>query len=145
MPTFKRYGTILAILLLAALGVLTCEFNRRGATPAPSNDPRLAAARTFTNLYAASRMKRWDIRAAAAGSDCNVLFVRTSLVLEDSLIEAVHYGAGDYDVYKGGVQQFYRDHHYRGVAYQDTSNRVWTYGDVTIAEGETMRPCGGAR
>ena len=148
--TFKRNGTILAILLVAALGVLTCEFNRRGATPAQSaapassNDPRVADARKFTELYSASRMKRWDIRAAAAGKDCNVLFIRTSLVLEDSLIEAVHFGAGDYDVYNGGVQQFYRDRHFRGVAYQDASNHVWTYGDVSIAEVDTMRPCGGA-
>lgn len=140
--TFKRNGSILAILLVSALGILTCEFNRRGTT-ARSNDPHVAAARTFTNLYAASRMKRWNVRATAAGTDCNVLFVRTSLVLEDSLIEAVHYGAGEYDVYNGGVQQFYRDRHFRGVAYQDASDRVWTYGDVSLAEVDTMTPCSG--
>jgi hypothetical protein len=140
---FQRNAAIvLAIASLATFGVLTCEFNRPKRLP-PSNTraAHVSAAGSLTRLYTQSRLRPWEIRAAAAGSNCDVLFVRTSLILEDSLIEAVHYGGGSYEVYPGGVQQFYRDRAFRGVAYQDASKRVWTYGDVSAAEAERMVAC----
>jgi hypothetical protein len=128
--------------LLLLLLVLGCESNQSTASGAPTpRDIRIAAADAFTGRYAHSRLSGWDIRASAAGVDCDVLFVRTSIILEDSLIEAMHYGAGAYDVYTGGVQQFCRDRTFRGVAYKDASEKVWTYGAVTIGEGESLQPC----
>jgi hypothetical protein len=63
------------------------------------------------------------------------------MVLEDSLVEAMHYGAGAYGVFNGGVHSFYRDRAFRGVAYRDTTQRVWTFGAVTTAEGAQLRAC----
>jgi hypothetical protein len=139
----RNAAIVLAIMSLATFGLLTWELNRPKTLP-PSNAraERVAAAGSLTGLYTRSRLRLWEIRAAAAGSNCDVLFVRTSLILEDSLIEAVHYGGGRYEVYPGGVQQFYRDRAFRGVAYQDASKRVWTYGDVSAAEAEGMVACG---
>ena len=57
------------------------------------------------------------------------------------MIEAMHYGAGAYDIYDGGVQHFYRVQTFRGVAYKDGSARVWTYGAVSAAEADGIRAC----
>lgn len=129
-------------LLLLSLFVLACESNQPSSLKVTTDrDNRMAAARSFTGIYEHSRLSKWTVRASVAGAGCDVLFVRTSIILEDSMIEAMHYGAGAYDVYPGGVQQFYRDRAFRGVAYKDSSERVWTYGAVTTAEGESLTPC----
>jgi hypothetical protein len=112
------------ILLIAMLAAIACG--------APAN-PHAAAARLFTQRYAQSRFRAWHVRATAAGRDCDVLLVETSIVLEDSMIEAMHYD--------GGVQRFCREGSFRGVAYKDSSGRLWTYGGVTAAEAETLQPC----
>jgi hypothetical protein len=113
-----------------------CESNRPKA-----NNEHIAAASTFTRQYASSRLAYWDVRAHAAGSDCGVLLVESKIVLEDAMVEKLHYGGGAYDIYKGGVQQFWRDRGFRGVAYRDGAGRIWTYGDVTTAEGQVLVPC----
>ena len=81
------------------------------------------------------------MRAKAAGPDCAILLVRTGVVLDDTMVESLHYGGGAYDIWQGGVQQFLRERGFRGVVYRDVVDRVWTYGSVTKAEGETIRPC----
>lgn len=131
---------ILALLLLSA--VVTCESNRiKTPRKLTADDGRIAAAHAFTRRYAQSRFSGWNIRADAAGADCDVLFVNTSIVLEESMVEALHYGAGTYDIYDGGVQHFSRQQAFRGVAYKDRSARVWTYGAVSAAEAEAMTAC----
>jgi hypothetical protein len=70
-----------------------------------------------------------------------VLFIRTANVLDDTMVEQMHYGSADYAMIPGGVHQFYRERAFRGVAYQDVAERVWTYGAVTGVEGESLQPC----
>lgn len=136
----RTIAFLLGMLLLTA--VITCESNRLKTPPRPAaSDGRIAAAHAFTRRYAQSRFSGWNIRAEAAGADCDVLFVNTSIVLEESMIEAMQYGAGSYDIYEGGVQHFYREQTFRGVAYKDGSERVWTYGAVTVTEAEGMTAC----
>ncbi len=131
---------ILALLLLFA--VVTCESNRiKTPRKLTAADGRIAAAHAFTRRYAQSRFSGWNIRADAAGTDCDVLFVNTSIVLDESMVEALHYGAGTYDIDGGGVQHFSRQQSFRGVAYKDRSARVWTYGAVSPAEAEAMTAC----
>jgi len=125
--------------LLFLFLVIACE--SRQPVSMTARDSRIAAADLFTRRYEHSRFSGWDIHANAAGGDCHVLLIRASIVLDDSMIEAIHYGAGSYGVVNGGVQQFYRDWWFRGVAYKDASERVWTYGAVTLGEGETLEPC----
>ena len=105
------------------------------------DDVRVRAAGLMTDRYARSRFSGWNIRASAAGADCAVLYVETPIVLEDAMVEALHYGAGAYDVVEGGVQQFSRERTFRGVAYKDGTGRLWTYGAVTASEAEGMRQC----
>lgn len=121
---------------IAILTVLSCTPN-----PATSHDLRVRDADLFTQRYAQSRLARWNVRASAAGKDCAVLYVETSMILEDSMIEAMHYGAGAYDIHDGGVQQFLRERAFRGVAYKDRSGRLWTYGAVTPTEAERLARC----
>ncbi len=121
-------------LLLLSFFILACESN-------PEHDRHIAAANVLTRRYEQSRFSSWNVRAHAAGSNCDVLFVRTSNVLDDSMVEAIHYGAAAYDIVTGGVERFSRDHAFRGVAYQDESERVWTYGTLTRAEGELLERC----
>jgi len=127
---------LLIVMLVAS--EMTCQ-------PSPPSPParglRVTAALDFTKRYASSRFAGWKIRAEAAGNDCDVLFVQAGVIMEDSMVEALHYGAGAYGVVEGGVQRFSRDRSFRAVAYKDSSGRIWPYG-VTEAEARTLRPCG---
>jgi len=108
--------------------------------PAPG-DAHIAAAASLTDRCAASRLAAWNIRGRAAGADCRVLFVDTSMVLEDSLVEAIHYGTGAYAVVDGGVRRFIRERAFRGVVYRDRTGRLWTYGELSQGEAEELQPC----
>ena len=121
----------LAVCLLAA-----CAPRQR--TP---RDARIDAASHLTGRYAVSRLSQWNIRGRAAGTDCSVLLVGTSMVLDDALVEAIHYGAGAYAVVDGGVRRFARDEKFGGVVYRDRTGRVWTYGDITRDQAEELQPC----
>jgi len=103
-------------------------------------DPHAAAAASLTDRCAASRLATWNIRGLAAGGDCRVLLVDTPMVLEDSLVEAIHYGSGAYAIVDGGVRHFTRERDFRGVVYRDGTGRVWTYGDVP-EHAEELQPC----
>jgi hypothetical protein len=136
----RTIAILLGLLFVGAAA--TCESNRLEVPPRSiAADERIQAANAFARRYAQSRFSQWNIRANAAGEDCDVLFINASVTLEESMIEAMQYGAGAYDIYDGGVQRFYRDRTFRGVAYQDGSERVWTYGAVSVAEAERMTPC----
>ena len=128
----NRMLVVPIVLLIAA-----CESNPK---PSP-NDVRVAAARFFTQRYSHSRLARWNVRAAAAGRDCDVLLVDTSIMMEDSMVEALHYGGGGYSVLGGGVEYFCRQRSFRGVAYTDSTARVWTYGAVTADQARRMKRC----
>jgi hypothetical protein len=39
------------------------------------------------------------------------------------------------------VQRFCRDRSFRGVAYKDSSGRVWAYGNVTAHDAATLPRC----
>jgi hypothetical protein len=99
----------------------------------------MAAARTFTNDCAASHLASLNVEARAAGSDCGVLLIETPRILEDAIIEAIHYGTGAYTLYPGGVNQFSRAQRFRGVAYKDGSGQLWLYGNLSVTE--ELRPC----
>jgi hypothetical protein len=125
------------IMLLVAIAA-SCQSKPR---PAKDNDLRVAAASRFTEISTQSRLAAWNVRASAAGQGCDVLLVETSIILEDSMVEALQYGAGAYAVVPGGIDRFYGQHFFRGVAYKDSTGRVWTYGNVTAAEAETLKRC----
>ena len=127
-----------AALLAFVAAAVSCEPTRRIPPPSPSS-AHVTAATLFTRNYAQSKLARWNVRAAAAGSDCGVLFVQTTVVMDDSMVEALHYGAGAYRVAGRGVDEFSREHSFRGVAYRDPSEKVWTYGNVSTREALT--PC----
>lgn len=136
----RNIAIILGLLFVGAAA--TCESDRLKSQPmSTAAVDRIEAANAFSRRYTQSRFSRWNIRANAGGTDCDVLFIKTSVPLEESMIEAMQYGAGSYDIYDGGVQRFYRDRTFRGVAYKDGSERVWTYGAVTVAEAEKMILC----
>src|SRR3954469_3807625 len=128
----RLHGLVIVGLLAAA-----CELRPTH----PKNDARIVAATAFTDRYAHSRFARWNVRASARGRNCDVLLVETDMVMEDSMVEAMHYGAGAYGVVDGGVQRFYRDLSFRGVAYKDSSGRIWAYGDVTARDAATLSQC----
>lgn len=123
-----------SLMIAALLAAISCK-------PEAHHDARIAAASVFTQNYAHSRFAKWNVHAVAAGRDCGVLLVETSIIMEDSMVEALHYGGGSYGVIEGGVQRFSRERGFRGVAYKDSSARVWTYGKVSPEESETLRPC----
>jgi len=106
-----------------------------------ARDQHIAAASLLTKRCAASRLAKWNIRGIAAGNDCSVLLVDTSMVLDDSLTEAIHYGTGAYAVVDGGVWHFSLQRAFRGVAYRDRTGHLRTYGNVTQDEAEELQPC----
>lgn len=123
------------LLLLALAGAC------RSKVPSDHHAARVAAARQLTALCANSRLRSWNVRARAAGADCSVLYVQTSVILEDALIEALHYGTAPYAPAAGGVRKFSRDRAFRGVAYKDATGKLWTYGKVSADEAEVLVPC----
>jgi len=123
-------------LMVVALLAAMCESHR-----APSHEMHIVAANAFTERYAHSRFARWNIRASARGADCDVLLVETDMLMEDSMVDAMHYGAGAYGVVDGGVQRFCRDRTFRAVAYKDSSGRIWAYGGVTASEADQLKRC----
>ncbi len=123
-------------LILAIAAAAACQ----SQTPsAAGRDVHVIAANVFTQRYEHSRFAEWKIHARATGRDCRVLLIETSVIMEDSMVESLHYGAGDYGVVEGGVQRFSRDRTFRGVAYKDSSGRIWRYGDATDAD--SLKPC----
>lgn len=130
------------VLPLALFAVFTCDSH--GPTPrngASAGAVHAAAANLFTQHYAQSRFAAWHVRGNAAGSDCAVLLVNVSIILDDSMVEAMHYGAGTYEAYPGGVRRFARERDFRAVAYRDSSGRYWTYGPLSTTDAETLVPC----
>ncbi len=119
---------------LAFFLLMACESS-------PAADVHVAAARQLTDRYAESRLSFWNVKGSAAGADCSVLLVETAIIMEDAMVEALHYGGGAYDIYGGGVEQFYRDSSFRGVAYRDSAKHLWTYGAVNSSEAESMSRC----
>lgn len=101
----------------------------------------VAAAQELGALYSNSPLREWKLRVNAAGADCDMLFIHVSIIMEDAMIEALHYGAGAYDIYEGGPRQFVDDRAFRGVAYQDATQRIWTFGNVTSAEAQQTKFC----
>jgi hypothetical protein len=133
----RRIGMNSVIVLIA----LSCQPGSIIRPQSPQKEMRVTAANNLTGVYARSRMSAWKVRAQARGTDCAILFVETPIILEESMVDALHYGAGKYDIYNGGVQQFCRDRSFRGVAYKDGSGRVWAYGALSQHEAETAAPC----
>jgi hypothetical protein len=133
MNVFGAFTRVFAI----AVFVIACTPRQQ---PSP-RDERIAAASLLTRRCAASRLAKWNIRGIASGADCSILLVDTSMVLDDSLVEAIHYGTGPYAVVEGGVRQFTRVRAFRGVAYRDRIGRVRTYGDLAQTDTEELRPC----
>jgi hypothetical protein len=139
----KRASTssVVRILLFTTLTAVRC--NGGHAVPAPPTVPRgshIANASLFTQRYEGSRLKPWHVRGRASGSDCAVLFVETSVVMEESTVEALHYGSGAYNVVDGGVQEFLHTHGFRGVVYKDATGRSWPF-DVSAEETTHLAPC----
>ena len=127
--------------IVRSVGLAVCLI---ACAPAPQHserDDRIEAASLLTGRFAASPLAEWNVRGAAAGADCGVLVVETSMVLEDSVVEAIHYGTGAYTVYDGGVRHFSRERAFRGVVYRDATGRVWTYGDLPRADRGKLEPC----
>ena len=108
----------------------------------PQVDGRVTAASMLARRYSQSALSSWNVRGSAAGGDCDVLLVETSVVMNDRMVEALHYGSGAYGIVDGGVQRFYRDRAFRGVAYRDAAGHVWKYGDVSRSESERLTRCG---
>ncbi|MEK6371963.1 MAG: hypothetical protein AABO58_04645 [Acidobacteriota bacterium] len=116
-------------------------FSATGCESHPQIDAHVDAAGFFTHRYSRSPLSVWNVRGSAAGAGCDVLLVETSVVMNDAMVEALHYGAGAYGVVDGGVQRFYRDRAFRGVAYRDSAGHVWKYGGISRSEAETLRRC----
>jgi|GEM_PF-561173 len=153
MATFSSHpqtrALALALLVLLTAGT-SCGPARTAETPAPAatlskapsrSDAHILAGKYLTGLYAQSRLAPWKIEARAAGPQCDVLLLHVAVIMEDSMIEAMHFGTGPYDAVAGGLQRFYHLQDFRGVAYQDKSSRIWTYGNVTENEAATLVPC----
>ncbi len=109
--------------------------------PNRTNQAHVSAAEAFTRRFSESRLSEWKVRAAAAGKDCSVLLIQTSIIMEDSLVEALHYGSGAYSVYDGGVQSFYRHRAFRAAVYKDSTGKIWTYGATTTTEAKSLEHC----
>ena|SRR5215213_2153792 len=136
----RLFGSALFWMALAA-----CETHAPAATPTQplvrNTAPYREAARRLTQRYAKSPMAAWDVRASATGPDCKVLFIETNIIMETSMVDAIHYGVAAYDFLPGGVKQFGRLNAFRGVAYQDVTGYRWRYGNVSVAEAESLKPC----
>ena len=121
---------ILLLTLFAATTLVACH--RHVALRRAERDT-IAEARTLDKKYQQSVLAPWDIHVWAADADCKVLWVQTSVVMTDEMIDAIHYGGGEYGVTPGGFGRFYREHGFRGVIYKDlqaNDAHTWIVGDL---------------
>ena len=126
---------------LLLLTLIHCDPNRTPVHSAvPDTAHHIAAANDLTGRFSRSRLSSWNIRASASGADCAVLFVEVPIVLDDSMVEAMHYGAGAYAIDGAGVQRFADERSFRAVTYEDKSRRRWAYG-LSRGEAESLAPC----
>lgn len=123
----SHYGITTTLLLLFA-----CR-----AVP----EGHVTAASALTRKYAQSRFEKWNVRATATGRDCSVLLVETSIVLDESMVEAMHYGIGPYALEGRGLQNFSQEGGFRGVVYKDPTDRVFPYGDLRNENPRFLAPC----
>jgi hypothetical protein len=122
----------------------------RSAPDTAANPPSEAAARAIrgsaanllTIRFASSRLEGFDIRAAAAGKNCDILLVTFYVSMEDPMIRAMHDGALIYgQILPGGVGGFASQHGFRGVVYRDGYDRTWSYGNVAHGEAVSAKSC----
>ena len=133
-----RIRMIVTLIAAIAIGQCTQEQTpQRSAAKA-----RIDAARLFTRDCSISRLSEWKVQGRAAGSDCGILLIDTQMILEDAIVEAMHYGTGAYHLYRGGINHFTHERSFRGVVYRDGSGQTWLYGEVSRDEAQTLRPCG---
>jgi hypothetical protein len=135
MMTTRRFLGLIAMTTL----ILAVASEIRTAAPDRSESPVIHRnhaedANDLTIEYEHSRFARWQIRGTATGNDDAVLCVSIAIVLDDSMVEALQYGGGFYDVYAGGIQGFMKERRFRGVTYVDKTGRVWMYGIVSPNE-----------
>jgi hypothetical protein len=104
-------------------------------------DVQVANASALTRRYSDSDFKTWNVRASAAGRDCRVLLVETSIVLDESMAEAMHHGTGPYALDGRGLNAFSAEDGFRGVVYKDSTNRVFHYGDLRDEDPHGLTPC----
>lgn len=129
---------VTAVLTLAACTRNPDAAAQRGTVAAaPVNVKRVAA--DLAAQYSQSQLKDWKLEVMATGSDCRVLFVKTPVIMEESMVEGLHYGVAAFQVREGGIEKYYREHEFRGVTYQDGSGHRWRFGDV--GEAEIFAPC----
>lgn len=124
----QRIGFLLLLLCAAA-----CEQG--------PNSVRISSASAFARRYSQSKLSKMDVRASASGPDCSILLVETGVPLNAVTVEALQYGADDYDLWDGGVQQFCRERAFSGVVYRDLNGEIWTYGAITPVEGKSIKRC----
>jgi len=116
----------LAMILVAACAKAESERQQQ--------ERQITAAEELTALYSKSVLVPWGVEAVAAGVDCKVLFVHVAVIMDDRMVEALHYGGGRYSVTPDGLERFYREHGFRGIAYEDDGRRQWVSGDMRRAE-----------
>ena len=144
MKTLPLRRSLLVFSIACIIGCNEPTSVTRGATvvpPVDMNKVRREAAAQLTDLHKRSRLAEWNIRAHTAGPACNILLVEIGIVIDESFIEAMHYGHGSYGVVENGIQYFYLEHGFRGVVYQDKSTKRWSYGELSDAEAQKVAPC----
>jgi len=119
------------VLYALALLVLTnCEFKR------PESPVRAALEDSLV-----SSLGQWDVSVHPAGADCDVLSIESGLILDETMVESMHYGTSSWRIHGGSVYRFMREQGYRGVAYRDRTGKTWTYGAVTADEVKSLPRC----
>jgi hypothetical protein len=109
---------------------------------AAARDIRGSAANMLKIVFASSQLRGFEIHAAAAGKNCDILLVTFYVRMEDPMIHAMHNGALIYgQILPGGVSGFASQHGFRGVVYQDGDDRTWSYGNVTPGEASNAKSC----
>lgn len=99
-------------------------------------EPAIAAARAFTKRY-----EGLNLKAHAAGTDCQVLLIASDTVLDSTTVESIQYGVGHANAYEGGADRFAEDRRFRAVVYRDRDNGLWTYGATTREEAASLPLC----
>ena len=108
----------------------------------PAKIARHLAAGKLTERFALSRLSGWNINASAEGRDCDVLLVTFFVVMEDSMIAALHNGDLIYgQIVPGGLSAFGSSNGFRAVVYRDGDGRTWSFGELRADEASKLAPC----
>lgn len=121
-------AALMGAILARGVGVyLRAQHQAAAAFPrSPKQQKRalILAADELTGMFHVHPLDEYRITAYASGQDCTTLLLTSTIVLDDNMVEDLHFGGG-VPAYRNGVMGFALARGFSRVKYVDTWGKTW--------------------